>query len=253
MEIDKLAAALVKAQSVMKGAKKDSENPFFKSKYADLGAVWEACSDALQANGLAVAQTTTMKDGHLMLVTHLLHSSGQFLTGEYPIKPVKDDPQGHGSAMTYARRYALAAMVGVISEDDDGNAGSGKALSGVPQRVAPKPAPLAAAKEVFQPKAEQKKEPMWPTDEDEAGSAQEPEDQQAPPPPPAPKSGAQVITDKMGKRLYAKWKDAGKGDAQVRAYLKATYGYGSTRDIKVGAEYETICAWAEDKATTEAE
>ena len=125
--VDKLAAALVKAQREMKGAKKDSENSFFKSKYADLGSVWEACHEALSANGIAVVQSPAFRDGHFFLTTTLLHSSGQTISGDYLIKPVKDDPQAYGSAYTYARRYSLAAMVGVISEDDDGNAASSPA------------------------------------------------------------------------------------------------------------------------------
>ena len=120
--IDKLAVALVKAQKEMKGAKKDSENPFFKSQYADLGSVWKACHEALTDNGFSVVQNGVHHDGLFFLRTTLIHSSGQSLSGEYLIKPTKDDPQGYGSAWTYARRYSLAAMVGVISEDDDGNA-----------------------------------------------------------------------------------------------------------------------------------
>ncbi len=103
----------------MKAAKKDSENPFFKSKYADLGSVWKACHEALSDNGFSVVQGGTFKDGHFFMVTTLIHSSGQSISGDYIILPVKGDPQAYGSAWTYARRYSLAAMVGVISEDDD--------------------------------------------------------------------------------------------------------------------------------------
>jgi len=127
--VEKLAAALVKAQSAMKIAKKDSENPFFKSKYADLGSVWEACHSALSENEIAVVQSPVFLDGRFFLRTTLLHSSGQSISGDYLIKPVKEDPQAYGSAYTYARRYSLAAMVGVISEDDDGNAASAATAS----------------------------------------------------------------------------------------------------------------------------
>ena len=112
--VEKLAAALVKAQSAMKIAKKDSENPFFKSKYADLGSVWEACHSALSENEIAVVQSPVFLDGRFFLRTTLLHSSGQSISGDYLIKPVKEDPQAYGSAYTYARRYSLAAVLGIV-------------------------------------------------------------------------------------------------------------------------------------------
>ena len=124
-QINELALALSKAQGQIKGALKDSSNPFFKSKYADLTSVWEACREPLTKNGLAVTQTTSPSDG-VVVVTTLLHQSGQWIQGELYMKPTKDDPQGVGSCLTYARRYALAAMVGVAPEDDDANAASAK-------------------------------------------------------------------------------------------------------------------------------
>jgi len=131
-----LAAALAKAQAAMKPALKDSTNPHFKSKYADLTSVWEACRDALTKNGLSVAQVTEF-DGELTWIrTILLHSSGEMLEGRYPLRPVQNTPQGMGSAMSYARRYALAAMVGVVADDDDGQAastGNGQAYEPAPQ------------------------------------------------------------------------------------------------------------------------
>lgn len=121
-----LAAALAKAQGLIKGASKDRTNPHFGSKYADLASVWEACRAALSANGLAVVQTTTTDaEGSVSLRTLLLHAGGASIEGLYPIRPQQPTPQGYGSAITYARRYALAAMVGVApDDDDDGNAAS---------------------------------------------------------------------------------------------------------------------------------
>jgi hypothetical protein len=129
--IDKLGAAFSKAQAALKPAVKDSTNPFFKSSYADLTSIWEACRKALTDNGLSVIQTPNVEmnpDGtkQFVLVTTLLHSSGQFISGSYPIKPTKDDPQGNGSAISYARRYALASMTGVCSADDDGEGAQGR-------------------------------------------------------------------------------------------------------------------------------
>lgn len=123
--ISDLAAALAKAQGAMKGAAKDSENPHFRSRYADLASVWDACRDALSANGLSVAQVMDGDDpATVTVVTVLMHASGQWMSSRLTMRPVKPDPQGVGSAITYARRYALAAMVGVAPEDDDGNAAS---------------------------------------------------------------------------------------------------------------------------------
>lgn len=121
--IGKLALALSKAQGEIKAAVKDSDNPFFKSKYADLASVWDACRKALSDNELAVVQTTVNGEG-CTVETTLIHSSGEYVGGVLYLKPVKDDPQGVGSAITYARRYGLAAIVGIAPEDDDGNAAS---------------------------------------------------------------------------------------------------------------------------------
>lgn len=123
--IAKLAEALSKAQGAMRNALKDSSNPYFKSNYADLASVSDACRKELAINGLAVSQLPEMRDGRLVLSYILMHSSGEWLCGEIEMNPVKSDPQGIGSAITYARRYSLAAIVGIATEDDDGNAASG--------------------------------------------------------------------------------------------------------------------------------
>jgi len=122
-QIDALAAALAKAQGQISPAIKDSSNPFFKSKYADLASVWQACKEPLSKNGLAVIQATSYIDGHLTLVTTLAHASGQWMRSFMPIVTEKQNAQGIGSAITYMRRYCLSAMVGITcDEDDDGNA-----------------------------------------------------------------------------------------------------------------------------------
>src|SRR5476649_619116 len=112
-QINELAAALAKAQSVMEGAKKDANNPFYKSRYADLESVWSACRKALTDNGLSVIQRGIIVDGTYLMETSLFHSSGQWVTGLTPVKAKDDTPQAMGSAITYAGRYGLAAMVGV--------------------------------------------------------------------------------------------------------------------------------------------
>jgi hypothetical protein len=123
-----LAAALAKAQGQIKGATKDVTNPHFKSKYADLASVWEACRKPLSDNGLSVVQFTQIlgEDNHTVLITKLLHASGESIEGMTPLLMGKQDMQALGSALTYARRYGLAAIVGVAPEDDDGNAAVGR-------------------------------------------------------------------------------------------------------------------------------
>jgi hypothetical protein len=126
MDIGELAGALAVAQGEITGALKDSENPFFKSKYADLASVWDACRGPLSKNGLAVVQTTISHPDGICVLTTLVHKSGQWIRGELVVKPKDASPQGIGSCLTYMRRYALAAIVGVAQVDDDGNAASGK-------------------------------------------------------------------------------------------------------------------------------
>jgi len=139
--IGKLADALAKAQGQITNASRDRENPFFKSKYADLASVWAACRGPLSANGLSVVQTTEVSDA-VVLTTQLLHSSGEWISGQLSVVPGKRDPQGIGSAITYLRRYGLAAIVGVATEDDD--AESATVHPGLTAPTAPKTTPIPA-------------------------------------------------------------------------------------------------------------
>lgn len=121
-QIHELMTALAKAQGKIQPAIKDKKNPHFKSSYADLNSIWEACRSALSENGLAVVQTVECREREPVLVTTLGHSSGQWMRSEMPIITQKMDPQGIGSALTYYRRYSLASIVGVAPEDDDAEA-----------------------------------------------------------------------------------------------------------------------------------
>jgi hypothetical protein len=125
-ELNELASALSKAQGQITGALKDSKNPFYKSNYADLASVWDACRDQLSTNGLSVVQTNGNDNDRVTVTTMLIHSSGQWIRGTCSAKPSKDDAQSTGSVITYLRRYGLAAIVGVAQIDDDAYAGSGK-------------------------------------------------------------------------------------------------------------------------------
>ena len=117
--IDKLAAALSKAQSEMKGAQKNAVNPFFKSNYADLHKVIESSFPYLTKNGLSVIQGNEGKPGEFHVTTMLLHSSGQWIKSKLKMPIEKLNAQGVGSAITYGRRYGLSAMVGIAQHDDD--------------------------------------------------------------------------------------------------------------------------------------
>lgn len=122
--VKELATALAKAQGEIKGAIKDSANPFFKSKYADLANVVEAIREPFAKNGLSYIQRVEPSDKEEIRVeTVILHASGEWFGCGWLSLPVsKADAQGYGSAMTYARRYSLSAAAGVAPEDDDGNA-----------------------------------------------------------------------------------------------------------------------------------
>jgi hypothetical protein len=118
------AKAFIAAQKATEAVKKASTNPAFKSRYADLAVVVEAVIPALNESGIAVIQSPSF-DGDLVSVTTvLLHESGSSVTGTLSMRPTKMDPQGVGSAITYARRYALLGMAGAAPEDDDGHAAS---------------------------------------------------------------------------------------------------------------------------------
>jgi len=117
--IAELAGALAKAQGEMAAAKKDSTNPFYHSRYADLAQIVEAIRKPLSDNGLAISQLIQPDAEAAVVETILMHQSGEWLSSIIQLKPVKTDPQGIGSALTYARRYALGAIVGLATEEDD--------------------------------------------------------------------------------------------------------------------------------------
>ncbi len=161
-----LIIAFAKAQAAIEPAKKDAYNPFHKSHYADLGEVWRVVKEAFVPNGLSVIQLpeTCPTTGGVTLTTILLHESGEWLSGTMPVKTGKkalklkdgseiavdaDGPQDIGSAITYARRYALAGLAGVVAEpDDDGEAAMGRANGAAqkPQVAAQTPSPAPAPK-----------------------------------------------------------------------------------------------------------
>lgn len=207
-DLKEFTKALLAVQKALKPVKKNAENPHYRSKYADFEAVWNAAKDPLQANGFAVMQVPHYSGGVFILRTTLMHTSGQFVSGDYLLKPQKEDPQGYGSCLSYSKRYALAAMIGLVSEgeDDDGNAASqghqapAKASNGAPK---PSQAPSTAL----------------------SGASA---------------SSGNTITEGQGKRLYAIWKGAKYEDKEVQAWLNTKYGFNSTREITRDV-YQEIC------------
>jgi len=141
--IKELASALSKAQGEFAGAAKDSLNPHFKSKYADLESVVAAIKPHLKDHGLSFIQASHSESGTAAIETTILHSSGEWISCGIVAVPVsKADAQGYGSAMTYARRYSLSAAFGIAPEDDDGNAASKAPPKAVPAQTKSVPAQI---------------------------------------------------------------------------------------------------------------
>jgi hypothetical protein len=135
-QINELASAMAKMQGELESAAKSSENPFLKNKYADLATVWDVCRLPMSKNGLSLIQqirpatvligdTIVYSNDKAMLVTTIMHSSGQWMRSVCPIITSKQDAQGMGAGITYMRRYAMCAMLGITQDDDDGNSASG--------------------------------------------------------------------------------------------------------------------------------
>jgi len=144
--IGKLADALAKAQAEMEGATKDSTNPHFRSKYADLSSIRDACRP-LAKHGLAHLQPTRADGPHVTVTTLLIHSSGEWIAEDLTLTAGSNTPQAVGSAITYGRRYGLAAMVGIAPEDDDGEAAEPRnAPVTAVTDIRPKPAPAKPPK-----------------------------------------------------------------------------------------------------------
>jgi hypothetical protein len=117
--IGKLSEALAKAQGEMKPASFDAMNPHFRSRYASLASIMEACRSALSQNNIAIIQGASVEEDRVIVETMLIHASGEFISDQLSMNIQKDSPQAIGSAITYARRYSLASLAGVVSDEDD--------------------------------------------------------------------------------------------------------------------------------------
>lgn len=164
-----IAAALVKFQSQLKPVEKGSENPFFESSYASLSDILQAVMPLLSPCGLSITQPMRVTDNCTILITRLLHESGELIESEM-ILPHNPDPQKLGSLISYYKRYQLTALLGIatIDEDDDGNRASGKDVGYKPLPVkSPTPKPTFIVEPKADPKPVQIKNPM-----DKASDAQ---------------------------------------------------------------------------------
>lgn len=219
MEIGKeLAKALLGFQSESLDIKKSADNPFFKSKYAPLDEIIPAIREAMKKHGLAYIQVPQGSDEVETTIVHA--ESGQWISGTIKMTPKDASPQGHGSAITYARRYALVSMLGLNTEgDDDGNASS------------------ATNKAVQRPVAPQAAIPARPTAAPATSTAP------ASPATPEPKPGC--ITVPQARRLFAIAKASGKTQDQMKAYL-TSLGLATVTDMQRGV-YEAAIKWAESK------
>jgi hypothetical protein len=164
--IANISPALLKAQSKMGNASKDAKNPFFKSKYADLNSIREACTPTLNAEGITVLQPMVQKDGKSFVRTLLLHSTGEYIGSDTEVVAAKqNDPQAYGSAVSYARRYGLQALISLGAEDDDAEGSMNRTTKPAytaPAKTAETPAASAAPKASFK-KPEAAATPSAPT------------------------------------------------------------------------------------------
>jgi hypothetical protein len=213
-----IADALAGAQGEIEGARKDSLNPHFRSKYADLASIWDACRSPLAKHKLSVVQTFEPSEKEeVRVVTRLLHASGEWLEGTICIPVTKADAQGVGSAATYARRYSLAAIVGIAPEDDDGNAAS----AAPPERRA------ARVEESLQ--RELGVVPVGPevlfTDSGARADAPSP----APEPP--GEAAERRPTKKQLGLLFARTREAGIEPGDMRQLMKALWGASSSEAL----------------------
>jgi hypothetical protein len=208
--ITELAKALTKAQAEMKGAVKDSSNPFFKSTYADLASVWDAVRGPFTKQGLSFVQAVNFDPAypdHVFVETTMLHLSGEFVSGVIGMKPVKSDPQSVGSCITYCRRYGLQALSGVAPEDDDGNAASGTSNAQKPSKPAT-PAPTIPEP----PKVD-----------------------------PGPLQTANKVSEAQLKRLFTLANKSDKTKQDIIGWLSER-GMNSSKELNT-EQYDELCLW----------
>jgi len=227
--LGKFADALAKAQGTMKAATKDATNPHFGNKYADLTAIMAACRAGLSAHGIAINQFVGAVDAVVTVTTRLTHTSGEWVSSSLTVRARDVSPQSIGSACSYARRYSLAALVGVVADDDD----DAETAQGRPD--APKPTGKESRDRA-------NRAAVAPT------STPTPEGQgrtiPSPSPGPGPEvraaRGARVISEAQVKRLWTLARKQNWADADIKALI-LRFGFESSKDI-TGEKYDEIVA-----------
>ena len=189
-----ISTALSNFQGKMTAVKKDSTNPFYKSKYASLDTIWETIRKPLSENGLSVAQTMNLIESNSVLETTLYHTSGEWISGTQLVNPVKNEPQGLGSAITYARRYSISAILGLVSDDDDD------------ANTATKPEPVKSTTTAVK-------------------------DTSIKPVPPTVETPSEGITVPQTKKIHATAKEKGLSPEKARAYMQKTFKKSSTKEL----------------------
>lgn len=228
--IGELTKALAAAQGTLQGASKSGRNPHFNSRYADLSSVWEACREPLATHGLAVIQLPERRDGDVAVTTILSHVSGEWIGSRLSTAIARQDAQSVGSAITYLRRYALAAMVGVAPEDDDGEAAVGRTES----RPAPLQPPRRVTEESAAPIAVASRTASAPTPAATAPESRE------------DGNGEPIISEAERQDLYKLLNLRGKKHGEFKAWL---LGQGIASGVKVPRRLLPAArAWAEGEA-----
>lgn len=206
-QVNEIAGAMAKAQAEIRGAIKDSANPFFKSKFASLESVRDACIGPLSAQGIAVFQSPSTDGSKVSIDTLLAHTSGQWVRGTMSATAKDDSPQSIGSAVSYLRRYALQSFAGVAPEDDDGEAAEGRTSAARSAYGHP------VASDRARPKAPR---PLTPPEQKAVEAGQ---------------GDTLIISTDQAKRLYAIAKNGGWSDIELKAWLKEVWGYDSSKQI----------------------
>lgn len=221
--IGRLAAALARAQGAMRAAAKDSTNPHFRSRYADLASVWDAARAALADNGLAVLQPVLSDGGTVRVTSIVTHASGEWIGAVLSFGVAQATPQAIGSAITYGRRYGLASLLGIVSDDDD----DGNAASAPPERVDRRTGEVLDGPPDREPQRRAEPAP--------ARSARS----SAPAKPKDPEPPVGLITDAQRRRMYAIAKEHAWSDEGFKAFLESR-GFTSSKAVKVEV-YDDIC------------
>lgn len=227
-----IAGSLLKAQQTITYAVTSAVNPHFRNRYADLSSVIDAIKTALNNNGIVFLQTPSPSEiGTLGLTTRLIHVSGEWIEDMAVIPLPKPDPQGYGSALTYARRYALAAITGLYQDDDDGNAATSGEKTNVTQTTTIK-TPKAAEVPVTGRSSEAPRgdvAPVSPNKSSEIEFGAPPEGHS--PTPGQTTIGPKTISDKQLGLLMFKARSAGVEEAKLDGIILATFGKKSKKEL----------------------